>query len=160
MFNLRGAKMRISTKTDLALRILMCCAVNAGQTIRKAQVADRCGAIMPLVAVVIHQLGMAGYLITMRGRSGGIRLRAEAEEISIGAVFRTFEDDQHLVECFNPLKNSCPLIQQCSLKPLLGEAINAFHAVLNHTSLSDLIEQNYDLTKFLRIAPVTASSVR
>lgn len=151
--------MRISTKTDLAIRVLMCCAVNPSRTIRKTQVAERCHASTSLVAVVIHQLGMAGYLKTMRGRSGGIRLNAKAEDISIGALVRTFENDHQLVECFDPLTNTCPLIQQCSLKPLLSEAMSAFQAVLDRTNLSDLVEQNESLTKLLRIVPVTASNV-
>lgn len=160
ILNLWGTKMRISTKTDIALRVLMCCAANQGRTVRKAQVADRCGASASLVAVVIHQLGMAGYLKTMRGRSGGIRLSAEPDEISVGAVFRAIEIDHQLVECFDPLTNTCPLVQQCSLKPLLGEAMDAFYAVLDHTSLSDLITQNDGLTKSLRILPVNAGSAR
>jgi Rrf2 family nitric oxide-sensitive transcriptional repressor len=160
MVNSRGAEMRISTKTDLALRVLMCCAVNECRTVRKAQVADRCGASISLVAVVMHQLGMAGYLKTMRGRTGGIRLNAEPENISIGAVFRAFENDHTLVECITPPRQTPPLFQQSTLKPLLGEAMAAIYSVFDRMSLSDLLEQNHDLTKSLRIIAVSAGSPR
>jgi Rrf2 family nitric oxide-sensitive transcriptional repressor len=101
---------------------------------------------------------MAGYLKTMRGRSGGIRLSAEPEEISVGAVFRAIEIDHQLVECLDPPSNTCPLVQQCSLKPLLVEAMGAFHAVLDRTSLADLIKRNGGLVKLLQIVPMKAGN--
>ncbi|GAA3332991.1 hypothetical protein GCM10020331_095280 [Ectobacillus funiculus] len=53
---------------------------------------------------VIHELGKLGFIETIRGRNGGIRLALKPDEINIGAVIRKTEEDFHMVECFNTEK--------------------------------------------------------
>jgi len=73
------------------------------------------GLARPHIVKIVHQLGVAGYLSTQRGRNGGFRLAKLAEEIIIGDVVRLTEGPLDLVECFNPEKNTCPLIGVCKL---------------------------------------------
>ena len=82
--------MRLTTRTNLAARILMFCAVNQGQLVRSLDIAQRCNASINHVARVVQNLQTAGYLETVRGRTGGIRMAKPAQDISIGAVFRIF----------------------------------------------------------------------
>lgn len=55
---------------------------------------------------VIYRLGQLGYVETIRGRGGGIRLGMTPEDINIGEVVRHTEDDFNIVECFDSKKIS------------------------------------------------------
>lgn len=146
--------MHLSTKTNLAIRILMFCAMNPDRTVRKSDVARRCNANESLVAVVIHQLGLGGFLKTMRGRGGGIRLNDSPADVVIGAVFREFEKTKLL----DQTADTCSLIEHCNLKPLINEALVAFYAVLDRETLADLIAGNSELADSLRLPRVKTRS--
>lgn len=88
---------------------------------------------------VTHDLGKLGYIETIRGRGGGIRLAVEPEQINIGEVVRKTEDDFHLVECFNPEGNLCKISPECRLKFALQEALKAYLAVLDTYTLADVL---------------------
>ncbi|MCL4139608.1 UNVERIFIED_CONTAM: hypothetical protein GTU68_033593 [Idotea baltica] len=125
----------------------MFCAMNPDRTVRKSEVSKHCNANGSLVAVVIHQLGLAGFLKTMRGRGGGIRLNYSPTDISVGAVFREFEKKKLL----DNTEDTCPLIEHCNLKPLINEALVAFYAVLDKETLADRIAKNSGLADLLRL---------
>lgn len=72
---------------------------------------------------VIYRLGQLGYVETIRGRGGGIRLGMEPEDINIGEVVRKTEDDFNIVECFDANKNLCVISPVCGLKHVLNEAL-------------------------------------
>jgi Rrf2 family nitric oxide-sensitive transcriptional repressor len=57
-----------------------------------------------------------------------------------------------LVECFNPERNTCPLIGICKLSRALQEATRAFMAVLDDLTLADIASNRSDL--LARIAPL------
>ena len=146
--------MRLTIKTNLAMRTLMFCAVNAGRVVRKAEVADGCNASEAHLGVVINQLGQNGFIETIRGRGGGIRLNKAPEDISVGQVFRVFESGVPFAECFDKARNACPISQSCRLKSLLGTALGAFYEELDKVTLKDLVEGNTGLEKALELEAV------
>lgn len=92
---------------------------------------------------------MLGYIETIRGRNGGIRLLMPPAEINIGELVLKTEEDFYLVECFHHDKereNRCLITPACHLKGILNEALAAFIHVLKGYTLADLIENNTDLT--------------
>ena len=110
------------------------------------------GLARPHIVKIVHELGLAGYVATQRGRGGGFRLARPAGEIIIGDVVRLTEGPLDLVECFNPEKNTCPLIGVCKLSRALQEAARAFMAVLDDLTLADIAANRDDL--LARIAPL------
>lgn len=144
--------MRLTTRTNLAMRTLMFCAVNPGRVVRKTEVATACNASENHLAQVIHLLAQTGFLRTLRGRSGGLMLGRPAEEIRVGAVFRTFEGVLPFTECFAGGDNSCPLVACCRLKCALAEAVEAFYAALDRVSVQDLVSGNCELEGLLKVA--------
>ncbi len=140
--------MRLTTRTNLALRTLMVCAVNPDTIVRKSDVAERINASENHLAQVVNQLGQVGLIRTLRGRNGGFILARPAREISVGAVFRTFEADLPFMECFTD-KSSCPLTGVCRIGPHLRRAVEAFYATLDPLKLSDLVECNDGLEALL-----------
>jgi Rrf2 family nitric oxide-sensitive transcriptional repressor len=94
-----------------------------------------------------------GYLETVRGRSGGLRLAQSPDSIRIGAVIRATEGAVILVECFDPESNTCPLAPECRLRLVLSEALDAFFAVLDRYTLANLVAAPEELLPLLQLAP-------
>ena len=89
---------------------------------------------------VAFDLGRKGYLETVRGRGGGMRLSRPPARISLGEVVRAVEDDFTMVECFNPETNRCVITGPCRLRGALSKALKAYLAVLDEYTLADLTE--------------------
>ena len=147
---LEGIDMRLTTRTNLALRALMVCAVNTDRLVRKQDVARATNASENHLALVINKLAQDGFITTQRGRRGGFSLARAASAISVGDVFRAFEGDLPLVECFSA-HNTCPLTDHCRLGKHLKRAIDAFYGALDDLCLSDLTDCNSGLERVLQL---------
>jgi len=145
--------MRLTVYTDYSLRMLMYLAVKGDQLATIAEVADAYGISRHHLTKVAHQLGVAGYLETVRGKGGGLRLANPADRINLGEVVRHAEPDMALVPCFEPLCAPCPIAPGCGLRRALHEARQAFMTVLDRYSLADLVTQRTKLQALLAIAP-------
>lgn len=148
--------MRLTTRTNLAMRTLMYCAVNTGRNIRTSEVAKATNASENHLGQVINMLGQTGFIETVRGRGGGIRLARDAGDITVGGVFRVFEAGAPFAECFNATDCTCPLISVCRLKGALGEALSAFYRSLDAITLESLVRDNDGLERLLGAQPATA----
>lgn len=138
--------MRLTMYTDYSLRTLMYLALQPKDRLSTIQdIADAYNISKNHLMKVTHQLGLLGYIETIRGRGGGIRLQIDPKDINIGQVVRKTEDDFHLVECFSE-NNLCVVSPQCRLKGMLGQALQAFIQVLDQYTLQDVIE-NEDMLK-------------
>ncbi|WGV17192.1 RrF2 family transcriptional regulator [Fuscovulum ytuae] len=144
--------MRLTTRTNLAMRTLMFCAVNPERIVRKHEVAEACAASENHLAQVIHLLAQKGFLRTIRGRSGGLMLGRAADKITVGEVFRDFEAVLPFTECFAGHENNCPLAGACRLKCVLADALKAFYAELDRVTVADLVAGNDDLQALLHVA--------
>ena len=144
--------MKLTSYTNFALRSLQLAALKSPELIRVDDVVRVHGLARPHIVKIVHELGLAGYVVTQRGRNGGFRLGKPAEEIVIGEVVRLTEGPLDLVECFNPEKNTCPLIGICKLSRALQTATRAFMDVLDDLTLADIAANRDDL--LARIAPL------
>jgi Rrf2 family nitric oxide-sensitive transcriptional repressor len=142
--------MRITTRTNLAIRTLMFCAVNPDKIVRKVDIATACNASENHLAQVIRTLGQRGLIDASRGRNGGLQLARPPSEINIGSVFRAFEADLPFAECFSG-HNTCPLVESCWLKTAIKNAVDAFYASLDKVKLSDLVDGNAGLAELLTL---------
>ncbi len=88
---------------------------------------------------VLQRLALGGYVHNQRGAGGGVRLQKAANEILLGNLVRWMEDGQGLVECLRPDGGHCNLTPLCLLRPLLGDATEAFYARLNSATLADCL---------------------
>ena len=144
--------MRLTTRTNLAMRTLMFCAVNAGRTVRRHEIAQACNASENHLAQVIHTMAQRGFIRTVRGRNGGLTLSRAAETIAVGDVFRSLEAPLPLADCFSETGCTCPLLPYCRLKGTLATAAEAFYATLDRISVSDLVKDNRGLSALLTVA--------
>ncbi len=142
--------MRITKRTNIAVRLLMYCAAHRDRLVTKAEIAECCNISENHLAQVINQLAQLRYLDTQRGRRGGMTLAREADRIRIGDVFRDVEGDLPLVECFADADNTCPLVEVCRLKDALSDAVHAFYRSLDGITLEALVCGNGDLVRMLQ----------
>ena len=147
--------MRITKRTNIAVRLLMYCAANQDRLVTKSEIAGCCNVSENHLAQVINQLSQLGYLNTQRGRNGGMTLGRPAGAIRIGDVFRDVEGGVPIAECFADADNTCPLTSACRLKLALADAAQAFYASLDEVSLDALVCENHDLMRLLQ--PVSCS---
>ena len=133
--------MRLTQWTDYTLRVLMYCASmnDRVQPVTITEVAEVYGVSRSHLMKIVQQLAAQGLLETTRGRGGGMRLMRPASTINVGAVVRSTETDFNMVECFDPLTNECCLRESCRLKGVLGQAVQAYLAVLDAVTLADLV---------------------
>jgi Rrf2 family nitric oxide-sensitive transcriptional repressor len=137
--------MRLKNYTNYALRTLQMAALRAPALTRVDQVAAAHGVSRAHIMKIVHELGKAGYVETVRGRGGGFRLAHDPAEITVGEVVRLTEAPIELVECFNADTNSCPLIGVCRLSTTLDAALDAFLQVLDGVTVADLAGNRGDL---------------
>jgi Rrf2 family nitric oxide-sensitive transcriptional repressor len=142
--------MRITKRTNIAVRLLMFCAANPDRLVTKAEIAKVCNVSENHLAQVINQLGQLGFLHTQRGRNGGMSLAQPTSSIRIGDVFRKVEGELPIAECFADSDNTCPLTDACRLKMALTDAAQAFYASLDEITLEALVCDNVDLMKILQ----------
>jgi len=140
--------MRLSRHTDYALRVLIHLAANDGRPSSIAQISRAYGISENHLMKVVHMLGRAGFIVTTRGRGGGIRLARAAEEISLGAVVRRSEAGMDLADC-----GTCIIAPACGLTGALAEALAAFLAVLDRYSIADATIRRSALAELLGLAP-------
>jgi Rrf2 family nitric oxide-sensitive transcriptional repressor len=141
--------MKLTAFTDYSLRVLI---YLAAQPARRATI----GEIVASFAVsehhltkVVHFLGKQGWLANVRGKGGGLALAKPPEAINIGDVVQRTEGGA-LVECFGEGGGACRITGLCRLQGILGEAVTAFHGVLQRYTLADLVRNREALaTVFL-----------
>lgn len=143
--------MRLNLQSDYALRLLMQLATNTNTLCTIADVAACYGISRTHLMKVANTLGREGFIDTVRGRSGGLRLGRKASSISIGEVVRKTEGDFALVECLQGGKNNCLLTPTCRLKGVLAEATQAFMGVLDNYTIADLVANNDALRDLLNL---------
>jgi Rrf2 family nitric oxide-sensitive transcriptional repressor len=131
--------MQLTRFTDFSLRVLMSLAARPDELATVAALALEHGISRHHLTRVVHQLGVKGYIETMRGKGGGFRLAREPEKIRVGDVVRDMESGFEIAECFQPGQSSCRLMPGCVLKGVLTEAAQAFLATLDRYSLADLV---------------------
>ncbi|MES0826335.1 RrF2 family transcriptional regulator [Ruegeria sp. SCP11] len=142
--------MRITKRTNIAVRLLMYCAAHMDRLVTKAEIADVCNISENHLAQVINQLSQLNYLSTQRGRNGGMSLARPADQIRIGSVFRHVEGNLPIAECFADADNTCPLTDACRLRVALRDAAEVFYASLDEITLDALVCDNDRLLQILQ----------
>lgn len=143
--------MRLTSFTDYALRTLIYLGLHAEGLSTIDEICAAYDIPRNHLSKVVHLLGGSGWVQTVRGKGGGIRLAVPPGQISVGHAIRLTETDFHLVECFDRVNDRCVLSPACRLKSALGEATNAWFAVLDDLTLADLIENEHSLRRHLRV---------
>lgn len=145
--------MRLTTFSDYAFRVLI---YLGGAPHGRATIADIAGAYgisENHLMKVVHQLARLGYIETVRGKGGGMRLARAPAAINVGEVLRATEDGFQLVECMGEAESDCRIARACALKGVLGEATAAFLETLDRYTLADLLRPRVARILFAETRP-------
>lgn len=143
--------MKLTAFTDYSLRVLIYLAAQPKQRVTIAEIATAFDISENHLTKVVHFLGKNGWLANVRGKGGGLELAMPPELVGVGTVVRQTEGAAVVAECFSEEGNHCLITRVCRLRGVLGEAVEAFHAVLDRYTLADLVQNRQSLARVLFI---------
>lgn len=131
--------MHLTSHTDFALRTMLVLALSAPDKVKTAEICATFQISENHLAKVIQHLARLGYVETIRGKDGGVRLARTPECIQLGKAVRELENDLGVVPCLRAGGEECFITPVCSLKPILQEATERFLSHLDQFTLADLL---------------------
>jgi Rrf2 family nitric oxide-sensitive transcriptional repressor len=134
--------MRLTDFTDYSLRVLIYLAMRPDTRATIDEITAAYKVSRNHLVKVVHRLGQQGYVETLRGRGGGLRLAPGAMAVTLGEVVRRCEPDFRLVECFEGAGDGCVIAGTCALQHALVAALDAYLEVLDSTTLADLVRRS------------------
>ena len=140
--------MQLNLRTDYALRMLMALA-SKEELLSIDWLADHYDISRNHLAKVAQELVAAGYVESVRGRGGGLRLAQPPREINVGQVVRRLENFRGFVACMGG-KEHCVIDGACGLKPALAGALEAFLTHLDQFDLSQITTSKSGLLERLQ----------
>jgi Rrf2 family nitric oxide-sensitive transcriptional repressor len=126
--------MRLTRFSDYAVRVMLYLAAHPDRLCSIGEIAKAYDISQNHLMKVVSDLASNGYIQSLRGRTGGIRLAAPPPEINIGKLIRHTEGQIDLVGCAD-----CKLRGACALPGPLDLALAAFFSVLENYSLADVM---------------------
>ncbi len=130
--------MRLTLMTDYALRLLMHLAQHPDRLCTIGEIAETFSISESHLMKITHRLGQSGWIETVRGKGGGMRLAIQPAHLSIGQLVRSMEADLAVVECLGD-HNQCTLSPNCRLSSLMQGALNKFLNHLDEYSVADVL---------------------
>lgn len=146
--------MRLTTFTDYALRLMLVLASRTDALVTISEVSQAFGISEAHLMKVTHTLGKTGWVETVRGRNGGMRLAADPRKLRLGEVVQRLESDFALVECLGE-GNQCVLTGGCGLEQAMVLARQAFLGELDRYTLAQLVDTSPALAGLPMWQPVT-----
>ena len=143
--------MRLTDFTDYALRVLVYLGARKDDGLATTgDIAEAYGISENHLTKIVHHLARRGYVDTIRGKGGGMRLAQAPDRINLGEVVRGAEGGLALVGCFRGIP--CTIGPACALRGLLEDAAGAFFQVLDRHTLADLLKSRPRLVRIFREA--------
>jgi Rrf2 family nitric oxide-sensitive transcriptional repressor len=132
--------MRLTLHTDYALRVLVHVGLRGGELVTISEIADTYGISKNHLTKVVHQLGRSGYLETVRGKYGGVRLMVDPGEVRLGEFIRRTEEDFALARCMRDDDlDKCLIEDSCLARKAFDQGLAAFFGVLDNYTLADML---------------------
>ena len=135
--------MQLSKFTDYTFRVLIYMATNKQELFTVEELAEVLDVSEHHLKKVVYRLAKTQYVISMKGRGGGIKLAVPPEAINLGDVLRSTEENMCLVECIHS-GGVCSFLgdKTCRLKGIIIESTNKFIEEFGKYSLQDLLEES------------------
>ena len=143
--------MQLTLYTDFGLRMLIALAVSPGERSTVSAVSGAYGISRHHLVKVVGRLATLGYVETLRGKGGGVRLARRPAQISIGQVVRDMEAELGVVECLESDGGHCVIAPACRLKSILRDATGKFLAELDSYTLAEMLTARAPLARLLGI---------
>jgi len=138
--------MKLSTKGKYGVRAVFEIARHFGRgplTIK--EIADRQGISFSYLEQILHKLGKAGVIESVRGPAGGYLLARKPAELTIGDIVRTLEGPIALSHCLEPGESGdCNQADDCVARMVWAKVGAKIEEALDGISFDDLLHQQDD----------------
>ncbi len=151
--------MHLTLFTDYAVRVLILLGISGDRLVTIEETARRYGVSSNHMMKVVNRLSRTGFIQTVRGKKGGMRLATAPERIRLGQVVRELEQGMAAPGCVHGVATGCALEPCCSMRGALERAFSAFLATLDEYTLADLIGSPRQLCDLLDLH-IDAAEVR
>ena len=131
--------MYLSKFTDYSFRALIYLAINRDKLCTVEELASNLEISEHHLKKIIHKLAKTDYIISIKGRAGGLKLGLEPKDINLGEVLKVTEDNLNIAECFNK-ENTCPfIVGGCKLKGIMNKSLKSFVDEFSKYTLEDVL---------------------
>jgi Rrf2 family protein len=143
----------LTMRTRYALRALIHISIESkdGGPVSASSIAGGQGISLKFLEAILHDLKEAGFVVSKKGIGGGYLLNKKSDAIRLADVIRTINGPIALVPCvslnFYEPCSICPVESKCALHHVMTEVRDATLAILETTSLSDLIQREKKLLR-------------
>jgi Rrf2 family protein len=139
----RFEEMKLSTRGKYGVRAVFEIARHFGKgplTIK--EIADRQGISFSYLEQILHRLGKAGVIESVRGPAGGYMLKRKPSELTIGDIVRVLEGPIALSHCLEPgVSGECQQTDDCVARMVWVKVGAKIDEVLDNISFEDLLRQ-------------------
>jgi Rrf2 family nitric oxide-sensitive transcriptional repressor len=136
--------MHLTRFSEYSLRVLIYLAPDQERLVTIGEIATAYGISHQHLVKVVHNLARHGYVHTVRGKGGGVRLAKPLESVNVGELVRKTEANLNVVDCEGTF---CPIRQGCQLLTMFEEARDSFLGVLDRYTLDFLVSNKGDLDR-------------
>jgi rrf2 family protein (putative transcriptional regulator) len=130
--------LNLSKFSDYAFRILIYLAKNQDKICTVEELASNLEISEHHLKKIVHRLGKTEYVISTKGRNGGLKLGLEPKDINLGKILIITEESISISECFSSAKHTCST-SKCKLKAILSSSINSFVDEFSKYTLEDIL---------------------
>jgi Rrf2 family protein len=148
--------MKITAPEEYGLRCLLRLArAGEGQALTIPEIADAEKLSSPYVAKLLSVLRQAGFIASVRGRSGGYHLIRPASEVRLGEVMRAlseplFEDPAYCESHASPdTGGACVHSDGCTLRVIWQTLEQWMRHFLDRVTLADLLQSQEQVAERL-----------
>lgn len=121
--------MRLTRFADYGITTLVHLGQRSGTRASVPEIAQRYNLSTHHLGKVVHALGKAGFLRTIRGHGGGLELALPPEHIRLGDVIRELQP------------GDAAAARTSAMGPALDAATNAFLGALDNCTINDILPQ-------------------
>ena len=144
--------MRLSKRGEYGLRAMINLAdyadrEDASPLVQIKDISERENIPAKFLEQILLALKNAGLLQSKMGFGGGYYLARPAAEITLGQIVRVLDGPLAPIRCVSQMAYEpcdCPDEQTCGLRMAMGDVRNAIAAILDNTSLADVVARMND----------------
>ncbi|EQB00881.1 Rrf2 family transcriptional regulator [Sphingobium sp. HDIP04] len=141
---------RLTRYTDYSLRVLIHLALHDERLCSIGEISRTYDLSHNHLMKVVNALAHEGFIETVRGRAGGMRLARSADLITVGEVVRKTEEGFQLADC-----SGCTLAPACGLTGVLAKGMQAMMTVFDSFTIADLLSDRVTMRRLTnREAPL------
>ena len=136
--------MKLSTKGKYGVRAVFEIARHYGNgPISIKEISERQGISFSYLEQILHKLGKAGLIDSVRGPAGGYLLARKPSELTIGDIVRVLEGPIALSHCLEPGESAeCYQADDCVARMVWAKVGAKIEEALDSISFDDLLQRN------------------